>query len=999
MSDRMIPIPFADLMEWILAEKRNHNTVFGMHKQYAVKEKAAFSLFGETMETPFGPAAGPHTQLAQNIIASYMGGSRFFELKTVQTLDGEDLPVAKPCILAADEGYNVEWSTELYVPQAFAEYAKAWFALKLLCKEFALGDANGFVFNMSVGYDLTGIKTEKIDTYIENMKNAQDTAIWAECKAWALANLDKFSHIEAADIENINPHICTSITLSTLHGCPPAEIERIATYLLTEKHLNTFIKCNPTMLGYDYARKTLDALGYDYIVFDEHHFKEDLQFEDAVPMLQRLLQLAADKALSFGVKLTNTFPVDIAASELPGGEMYMSGRSLFPLSLSLAAKLSKAFDGKLRISYSGGADEYNICDLYEAGIWPVTLATTLLKPGGYQRLVQIAEKLAQSGVQTYQGIDTARVDALLAKAKTDGHYRKPVKPLPNRKTDKEVPLLDCFAAPCRSGCPIEQDIPAYLQRVDAGEYDEALRIILERNPLPFMTGTICAHPCMSHCTRNFYEDSVNIRGAKLTAAQNAWETVIPTLKPKASNGKKVAIVGGGPAGMAAALFLAREGTAVDLYEKRNALGGIVQHVIPEFRITAEAIAKDASLLAAMGVKVHLNTAVEAQDELIGYNAIVLATGAWAHGTLHLDAGKPLNVLDFLADCKQKNYDLPIGKNIVVVGGGNTAMDAARAAKRVKGVENVSIVYRRNKRYMPADEEELQLAMEDKVEFLELLSPISHQNGVLVCEKMKLGDADASGRRSPIGTGEKVEVKADTVIAAVGEKVETGMLKAFGASLDARGRAIVNEDTLQLGAHNVYLIGDGHHGPATIVQAIADAAKVAKVLLALSFDKYAEFNVNKNQQKVYDKKGILLTEDKVYSVGQKCLGCATICENCVDVCPNRANVSIVVDGMAMPQIIHMDGMCNECGNCAAFCPYESAPYRDKFTMFWSEKDFNDSKNEGFLRLDAQKNQYRVRLGGAVQDYDFTNGDDGLFHGLYELICAIAQNYAYLFSKAE
>ncbi|MEG1407417.1 MAG: FAD-dependent oxidoreductase, partial [Ruthenibacterium sp.] len=368
------------------------------------------------------------------------------------------------------------------------------------------------------------------------------------------------------------------------------------------------------------------------------------------------------------------------------------------------------------------------------------------------------------------------------------------------------------------------------------------------------------------------------------------------------------------------------------------------------------------------------------------------------GVLHLDAGKPVNVLDFLADCKQKNFDLSIGTDVIVVGGGNTAMDAARAAKRVKGVKNVSIVYRRNKRYMPADEEELQLAIDDKVEFLELLSPISHQNGILVCEKMKLGEPDASGRRSPVGTGEKVEVKADTVIAAVGEKVETDLLKAFGASLDARGRAIVKED-LRLGKHNVYLIGDGNHGPATIVQAIADAAKVVKTLLATPFDKYAEFNISQNKQKVYDKKGVLLTEDKEYTVGQKCLGCATICENCVDVCPNRANVSIEVAGAAMPQIIHMDGMCNECGNCAAFCPYESAPYRDKFTLFWTEKDFENSENQGFVRLNAAKNQYRVRLAGAVRDYDFTNGDDGLFRGLYELICAVAQNYAYLFSKTE
>ena len=198
--------------------------------------------------------------------------------------------------------------------------------------------------------------------------------MWAECKAWALDNLARLPRIDAAFVEAVTPHICTSITLSTLHGCPPQEIERIATYLLTEKRLNTYIKCNPTLLGYEYARQTMDALGFDYIAFDDHHFKEDLQFADAVPMIRRLQALADGKGLTFGVKLTNTFPVDIAAGELPGNEMYMSGRSLYPLTISVAKLLSKEFDGKLRISYSGGADAYNIEKLFAAGFgrshWP-----------------------------------------------------------------------------------------------------------------------------------------------------------------------------------------------------------------------------------------------------------------------------------------------------------------------------------------------------------------------------------------------------------------------------------------------------------------------------------------------------------------------------------------------------------------------------------------------------------------------------------------------------
>lgn len=289
MGDRMRPIPFGKLMDWIITEYQTQGSIFGVAKLFRHQSgDKMLPLFGERMEAPFGPAAGPHTQLAQNIVAAYAAGSRFFELKTVQQLDGEDLPVAKPCINAEDECYNVEWSTELRVPEAYAEYVKAWFALKLISRAFGLGDDCGFIFNMSVGYDLEGIKSPKIDAFIEGLKDASASPVWAECKAWALDNLARLPRIDAAFVEAVTPHICTSITLSTLHGCPPQEIERIATYLLAEKGLNTYIKCNPTLLGYEYARQTMDALGFDYVAFDDHHFKEDLQFADAVPMIRRL---------------------------------------------------------------------------------------------------------------------------------------------------------------------------------------------------------------------------------------------------------------------------------------------------------------------------------------------------------------------------------------------------------------------------------------------------------------------------------------------------------------------------------------------------------------------------------------------------------------------------------------------------------------------------------------------------------------------------------------
>src|SRR5699024_11117274 len=307
------------------------------------------NVLGYTLSTPLGPAAGPQSQLALNIIPCYLTGARFIEVKTVQIMDGEQIQnaVARPCINAQDECYNCEWSTELTVKQAYEEYIKAFLAIRVLAKEFGISDIQDFAYNLSVGYDLEGIKSEKVDSYIEGMKDASNTVIFKECKDYLLNNLDKFDKVTKEDVEGISSQICASATLSTLHGCPANEIESIARYLLTEKKINTFVKCNPTMLGYDYVRNTLDKMGFDYISFTDHHYVNDLQYEDAIVMFEKLMKLAKEEGRVFGLKITNTCPVDTKRNELPSEEMYMSGRSLLPLSMSLALKLSKAFDGKL----------------------------------------------------------------------------------------------------------------------------------------------------------------------------------------------------------------------------------------------------------------------------------------------------------------------------------------------------------------------------------------------------------------------------------------------------------------------------------------------------------------------------------------------------------------------------------------------------------------------------------------------------------------------------
>ena len=995
MSEVMTPMSFEQLVDWVLQEKKKRGTVFGQHHAYRADGTHNRTMFGRTLETPIGPAAGPHTQMTQNIVAAYYAGSRFFELKTVQIMDGEELAacINRPCIKADDEGYNCEWSTELTVPQAMEEYIKAWFLLKVIAREFGLGDMNGFQFNVSVGYDLAGIQSPKVDTFLNSMKHAEDTEIFKHCKAYLLEHADWFEHVTTEDIEQIPPEICNSVTLSTLHGCPPQEIERIAMYLLTEKGFHTFVKCNPTLLGYEFARKTMDEMGYDYIQFGDFHFKDDLQYEDAVPMLTRLMNTAKERNLEFGVKITNTFPVDVKQNELPSEEMYMSGKSLYPLSISLAAKLAKEFDGRLRISYSGGADYYNIERIVDAGIWPVTVATTLLKPGGYQRLTQMAKLLDKENAP-FEKVDAESAGKLAEEAVKDPHHVKAMKTLPSRKMKKEVPLMDCFVAPCKEGCPIHQDITTYLQLVGEEKYEEAMEVIAEKNPLPFITGTICAHNCMSKCTRNFYETPVHIREMKLKAAENGYEALLEKLPvPAVTKAGKAAVIGGGPAGMAAAYFLRKGGMEVTLFEAKESLGGVVRHVIPPFRISEDAIEKDAEILRKMQVDIRCNTKVESLEELKkqGYTKIVLAVGAPVQGSLKLESGMPKNALEFLAEFKQTDGKVSLGKHVVVIGGGNTAMDTARAAKRNAGVEHVYLVYRRTRRYMPADEEELVMALEDGVEFKELLSPVKLENGQLLCKVMQLSDYDVSGRRGVTETGETVWVPADTVIAAVGEKVPTDWYQANGLAVSEKGRLYVDEKTLKTSDDNVYAAGDGLYGPATVVEAIRDGRKVAEAIagevLARDFDKLAE------EEKVYAKRGVLKEEQKETKEAGRCLGCSTICENCVEVCPNRANIAIQVPGMEKHQIIHVDYLCNECGNCKSFCPYSSAPYLDKFTLFATEADMENSKNQGFAVLNQETRRCKVRFFGKTFIWE-PEKPAGLPDGLGRMIETVCRDYSYL-----
>lgn len=982
MSEKMYPIPFKSLMNWIVTEYAREGEIFGVHTPYYATGKT-LPIFGERIETPFGPAAGPNSQLAQNIIAAYMAGARFFEVKTVQKMDGAELAacVPRPCILAADEGYNQEWSTELEIPQARDEYIKAWCALKVLSKVYGFGDPDGFVFNMSVGYDLEGIKGEKVNTYIDNMMDASETKQFKEC----LAVLTELFPAEKDFIASISPRVSRSVTVSTLHGCPPQEIERIASYLLTEKHLHTFVKCNPTILGYKTARTILDSMGYDYIVFDEHHFNEDLQWVDAVPMFERLQALADSKGLEFGLKLSNTFPVDTTRNELPGTEMYMSGRSLFPLTIEMCNRISRQFNGKMRISFAGGAEFFNCDKLFAAGIWPITVATTILKPGGYNRLHQMVEKTEKLPYKAFCGTDSSAISDMSTASHSDFHHLKPIKPVASRKSEEKVPWIDCFTAPCKGGCPIHQDIPEYIELCRKGLYGPALKLITEKNALPFITGTICAHRCQNKCSRNFYDESVQIRDTKLVAATKGYGALMADIKvPAKVEGKKAAIIGGGPTGIAAAYFLGRAGIETTIFEREEKLGGVPRYVIPAFRISDEAIDKDVALMERYGVEVKCGAPAPSVEELkkLGYTHILIATGAWQAGKLDIP-GNVKGVIGWMKEMKTQVKPCLDG-HVVVVGAGNTAMDAARVAKRM-GAASSTIVYRRTKKEMPADEHELKLAIDEGVNLVELAAPVAQENGKLKLEKMKLGEPDASGRRAPVATGEFFEIPCDLVISAVGEKVDSQLMADNGIEMEHKGPAF------KTNVENVWCAGDAHRGPATVVEGIADAASFAEAVIGEAHTYDIPEAAYPSKAQAIAKKGILKMAKDACCEGSRCLDCNTVCENCADSCPNRANVVIKLsDGRH--QILHIDKMCNECGNCTQFCPYASEPCRDKFTLFQTKEDMEDSRNAGVLFLGGDKVLVRM---AEVKEYDLSQPNE-LPKEIENLILTVRSKYAYLFN---
>jgi len=1022
MSDKLYPLSLTKLLKWILAEEQ-HGKIFGYYKELffhpKVDDPFKMERYGQTLETPIGVAAGPHTQLSQNIVLAWLFGARYLELKTVQTLD--EIEVSKPCIDMTDEGYNCEWSQELKIHQSFDEYLNAWIIIHILKDKFGWdkSDRLGCIFNMSVGYDLKGILNPNVQEYFDLMN---------DCSSLLKPKLDEASSIYP-NIKNINipSHISNNITLSTMHGCPPDEIEKIGKYLIEERKLDTAVKLNPTLLGPEILRQILNNdLKFNDVIVPDEAFEHDLKYEDAIPLIQNLQKSASANNIVFGLKLTNTLEVINTKQTLPQNEKtnYLSGRALHPISINLAAKLQNEFDGQLDISFSAGADAFNIANILACNIKPVTTCTDVLKPGGYGRLKQYLENINTEFVKQ----NAANIDEYIQNisGKTDVQqsgllhlqnyandvlinpvYQNSFTEFDNIKTARELTEFDCIKAPCIGYCATDQHIPQYIYHVAKGEFDKAFEVIMETNPLPGITGAVCDQLCATKCTRANYDNQLLIRDIKRFATEYGANNF---RKDKSSKNKlSIGIIGGGPAGLSAAYFLSLAGCKVEIFEAKQQSGGMVSEAIPKFRLSDEVSQADVDRILNLGVQIHYNSNVDApkfkniQDQ---FDYIYISSGAQKNKKLQIDGEQLENVIEpveFLSKIKQNN-EINLGNDVVIIGGGNTAMDAVRTAKRIVGKDgNVTILYRRTRKEMPAEDAEIQAALDEGVKLIELVSPIQiNGNGKvasITCQRMKLGKPDTSGRARPVPIpNSEFDIECDTIIPAIGQNVDLDFLD--GQTIDT------DFETGKTNIEYVYAGGDAIRGAATVVEAVGDGKKAAKNILkdaktkgltnslttkiitnvelqekaikrefGISIPKYSE-NHDLNFNLIHRT----MTKEEAVKEANRCLYCDEVCSVCVYVCPNlanmqyeasplRANVQKVeqMDGKIdvseiasiefeqKTQIITIGDFCNECGNCDTFCPTAGAPYKTKPHLYLTKESFV-GEEQGYL-IDEDQIYYK------------------------------------------
>ncbi|MDF9409841.1 MAG: Glutamate synthase (NADPH) small chain [Pelotomaculum sp. PtaB.Bin013] len=429
-------------------------------------------------------------------------------------------------------------------------------------------------------------------------------------------------------------------------------------------------------------------------------------------------------------------------------------------------------------------------------------------------------------------------------------------------TDKDMSgkANEATIVPCRSSCPAGIDVPAYVRYIAEEKFDEALGVLREKTPFPASLGRVCFHPCEESCRRGRINESVSIcRLKRFVADEDSgwWRKQLNAALP---TGRNVAVIGAGPAGLTCAYYLARMGHDVTVFEALPVAGGMMAVGIPDYRLPKDVLAKEIKIIEDMGVVIKTNTRFGKDITLNelkrrSYDIVYFAIGAHNDQKLGIPGEEMDGVvsgISMLRDVKLGSAQVLNGKIVLVVGGGNVAMDSARTALRL-GAQEVHVIYRRSKEEMPALEEEILEAESEGVIFDFLTAPVrvlgnDGKIAELECQRMELGDVDASGRRRPVPVEDSNFVmKADMLISAIGQEVQTDYLSELGLEIE-RGLIVVDKENACTSIQGIYAGGDAVRGPKSVTEAIGDGRKAAKYIdMALGGDGEVEEEIVKREK--------------------------------------------------------------------------------------------------------------------------------------------------------
>jgi NADH-quinone oxidoreductase subunit F len=530
------------------------------------------------------------------------------------------------------------------------------------------------------------------------------------------------------------------------------------------------------------------------------------------------------------------------------------------------------------------------------------------------------------------------------------------------------------SAPCQLNCPAGIDVPSYVALIGLGRYDEAIEVIRQDNPFPWVCGLVCTNPCESWCQRRHLDKALCIKDLKGLAAKMVMDKgrgyKVP--QPKSQYKEKVAVIGSGPAGMTAAYFLAWEGYRVTVFEAMSQAGGLMITGIPEYRLPRHVVQREIAAIQEMGVEIVLNTPVGKPDLSLdhlrkeGYAAFFLGVGAWESFKLGIEGedqySQVITALDFLRDVSFGQKIKP-ANSVAIVGGGNAAIDAARTCVRL-GSQSVSIVYRRTRSEMPAHFEEIIQMAEEGIHVHQLTIPskIIGSYGkidALECVMASLGEPDDSGRRRPIPVPDSsYKMPIGAVISAIGQKPALRDFPGFGDLELAKGATIkVRSHNQQTNIPDVFAGGDAVTGPATVVQAIGAGKRAAHAInlylrgealqpsvLPRPHDMVEPVQMNYHEKafiqrqeiqlidldrrmRTFDQVELGLDEIAAQQEAKRCLRC-DICERCgkcVEVCRDRLGVSAIrfhhygESSLILKDYVHGLPKCIGCGSCVNICP--------------------------------------------------------------------------------